>query len=127
MSNHKILLPFIFIVLSVMACAQDCMGVTFAVAGYIVDADGNPIENARIRVWNEGSFGEQTYNMMTVSNSEGYFQTDDVFSYGCSAFQIEIVADGYQPQTLRYYPPSGEGFTDVLPAEISIELQSTLP
>ena len=127
MFNFRLLIPFVFITLSVMACAQDCMGVTFTVAGYVVDTEGNPIENAHIRVWNDGSFESQAFNMTVISNTEGYFQTDDVFSYGCSAFQIEIAADGYQTQMLKYYPPSGEGFTDVLPAEIIIELQSTLP
>ena len=127
MGNFKVLLPFIFIVLSIMACAQDCMGVTFSVTGYVVDIEGSPIENAVIRVWNDGSFEKQPFNMIAISNTEGFFETDGVFSYGCTPFQVEINADGYQTQTLRYYPPSGEGFSDVLPREFVVELQSIHP
>jgi hypothetical protein len=46
MNNLKLLLPFIFMALAVMACAQDCMGTIFSVQGYIVDSNGNPFEGA---------------------------------------------------------------------------------
>ena len=127
MSNPKLLLPFFFIALAVMACAQDCMGVTFAVAGYVVDTEGNPIENATIRVWTNGSFEKPAFEISVSSNTEGYFQTDSIFIYGCTTFKIEIVADSYEAQTFTYYPPSGEGFPDELPARITIELEHIQP
>lgn len=113
------------LILAALACfpAQDCMAVTFSVAGYVVDADNNPIPNASIRAWNNGSFELPAFELTTTSNADGYFNTDSTFSYGCTSFQIEVAVEGYVTQTLVYYPPA-MGFDDELPSEITVQLEA---
>jgi hypothetical protein len=115
------LLPF---VLSTFACAQDCMGTSFVVKGYILDAGGRPISNATVKAWNDGSFEKPAFSLIAVTDANGYFQTDSVFSYGCTPFEVEVAAEGYKAISVEYYPPAGEGWPDELPDEIQITLQS---
>ena len=117
-----ILLPIFMMILSTLACAQDCMGVTFDVSGYVVDSAGNPIEGASIRVWSEGNPGiGSPYELFASSDNAGYFITESRFSYGCVSFEIEITAPGYETKTLTYFPPA-MGFEDELPPELTIRL-----
>ncbi|MCB9458347.1 MAG: hypothetical protein H6670_01770 [Anaerolineaceae bacterium] len=118
------IIAVLFIMLfPMLACVQDCMGVTFRVEGFIVDEQGMPIEGAAIRAWNNGSYGEPPFEFNVASDENGYFQTDNTFSYGCTSFQIDIIADSYVTQTLTYYPPANEN-TNELPEEITVVLQS---
>lgn len=97
--------------------AQDCMGNTFDVKGYVTDSQNNPIANASIRVWDEGK-----YELRALTDERGYFRTESIFSFGCYAFQVEISVDGFESKILSYFPPS-EGFTSELPDEITIQLE----
>lgn len=112
------------LIIASIACVQDCMGGTVWVTGYVVDAaTGTPIHNATIRVWNNGSFEVQAFNLNATSNSEGYFETDSAFSYACTAFQVQVSAEGYASTTLTFYPPTAEGWKGELPSPLRVELQ----
>jgi hypothetical protein len=122
-NSLKAIIPIAMLILGILACVpQDCMGITFWVEGYIMDEADNPISNAEVRAWNEGSYEKPAFDHHTTSNGHGYFKTDGAFSYGCISFQVEVSAEGYETQTLKFYPPS-EGFDDELPAELTIQLQ----
>ena len=123
-NSLKAIIPIIMLILAILACIppQDCMGITFGVEGYIVDEVENPIPNAKIRAWNNGSYEKPAFDHHTTSNEDGSFKTESAFSYGCVSFQVEVSAEGYETQTLTFYPPS-EGFDDELPAELTIQLE----
>jgi hypothetical protein len=123
--SSYVLIPVVMPILAVLACAQDCMGVTFSVQGYVADEKNNPIFGAAIKVWNNGSFERSAFEFH-VSNNDGYFETDSTFSYGCTPFQVEVSVEGFESKTLAFYPPAGEGWPTELPDEITIQLQ-TLP
>lgn len=99
------------------------MGVTFRVEGYVIDEQEVPISNAQIRAWNAGSFERPPFDLVATSDETGYFQTESTFSYGCTSFEIEVVADSFVTQTLTYYPPTTE-FVNELPEEITVVLKS---
>jgi hypothetical protein len=115
-------IPLVMLIFAAMACAQDCLGGSFSVKGYVVDEQNNPIPNARIRAWNNGSFERPAFELDTMSNADGYFDTDSVFSYGCTTFQVEVFAPGFETTTLGFYPPT-QGMPDELPSEIIVQLQ----
>ena len=121
----KAFIPILMLILAILACVppQDCMGITFGVEGYIVDEADIPIPNAQIRVWNEGSYEKPAFDHTTVSNEDGSFSTESAFSYGCTKFQIEVSADGYESQTRTFYPPANEGLLDELPAILTVQLK----
>ena len=97
---------------------QDCMAVSFSVQGYVVTEDHDPIHNASVHVWDDRS-----YELTAFTNDEGYFRTESVFSFACYEFQVEVFADGFVSKTFSYYPPA-EGFSDELPNEMNVQLQS---
>ena len=106
-----------------IACVQDCYGVTFNVVGTIVNAQDTPIANATIRAWNEGSFERPAFNLNTLSDASGHFSTDNVFSYGCTEFYVEVSAEEFETQTLTFNPP-GDSWLNPLPADLLIQLQA---
>jgi hypothetical protein len=113
-SSHRLMfVPLLALLMAAMACAQDCMGITFSVSGYVVDATtGKPIADATIHVWNRGSFERPDFDLYATSSNQGYFQTESVFSYGCTVFQVEVSANAYATQVMTYTPPAGEGWND---------------
>jgi hypothetical protein len=115
-------IPLLALTFAAMACVQDCMGVTFSVKGRVLDKSGNPISNAQIMAWNNGSFERPAFNIGATSDTNGYFDTESAFSYGCTQFQVKVTADGYKAFTTAYYPPAKEGWNNELPPEITITL-----
>ncbi|MBE2269365.1 MAG: carboxypeptidase regulatory-like domain-containing protein [Anaerolinea sp.] len=113
------------IVLSALACAQDCMGSSVWVRGYVVNIQDEPVVNASIEVWNDGSFELPAISLSAQTDSAGWFVTDSAFSYGCTPFQVRVSAEGYETKTLTFYPPSAEGFPDELLDELTIQLNPT--
>jgi len=105
-----------------IACAQDCEGVSFTVKGYVLDSSQRPLAGASINVRNQGSFELPPFEVTALSDETGYFETESVYSYACTPFTVEISSLGYVTQTLRYAPPY-EAFADELPDEITIQLQ----
>jgi hypothetical protein len=105
---------------------QDCIGITFAVEGYVVDMEGNPIGGATVRVWNDGEFEQPPFTFDTASESNGYFSSEAAFSYACIPFQVEVDATGYMSINRTFYPPSNEGFTNTLPDELVIQLREAV-
>ena len=124
--KRSFLIPFVVVImlfLAQLACVpQDCMGVTFNIKGYVVDSAGNPISSVRIRAFNHGSFEKPPFDVEATSDQSGYFETEYVFSYACTPFEIEISAEGYQLQTLTHEPP-GEQWPNELPDNLSITMQ----
>ena len=115
-------IPIIALFFSSLACVQDCIGASFSIRGEVVDESGNPVVNAKINAWNNGSYERPAFNVTTSSDSNGYFETEKVFSYGCTTFEVKITADGYSAFTTTYYPPAKEGWSPELPAKIIITL-----
>ena len=89
----------------------------------MVDEQGNPIRNATIHTWNDGSFERPAFDLTTISDNNGHFVTDSVFSYGCTEFQIGVSADGFETQTLNFNPLGSE-WLNSLPADLIIQLQA---
>lgn len=98
------------------------MGTTFDVRGFVVDVQGNPIPNATVLVWNEGSFEKPAIRFTTQTDNVGWFVTDSGFSYACTPLQVRVSAQDYETQTLTFYPPAGEGWPDELPDQVTIQL-----
>ncbi len=119
----KALFPIFVLILASLACVQDCIGITFNVEGSIIDINNNPIPNAKIRTWNDGSFEKPAFELQTITDDNGNFKTASAFSYACTPFKVEVSAEGYQTKTFTYYPP-GEGFSDELPSSITVQLRS---
>lgn len=117
------LIPLFFMALASLACVQDCLGGSFSVQGQVVDAQGNPIENAIIRVWGENDGISEAFEFSVISDSEGNFVTEYTFRFGCSRFFVSVEAQGFQAQTFTYHPPS-EDFPDKLPPFIIVELSA---
>ena len=115
-------IPVFALLFASLACVQDCIGASFTVRGQVVDKSGNPVANAQINAWNNGPYERPAFNIMTTSDSSGYFETEKVFSYGCTTFELKIMANGYKPYTTTYYPPAKEGWSPELPTEITITL-----
>jgi Carboxypeptidase regulatory-like domain len=108
-------IPIIALLFSSLACVQDCIGASFSVRGRIIDKSGNPVGNASINAWNNGSFERPAFNVTATSDSNGYF--------GCTTFEIKTTAVGYKSFTTTYYPPAKEGWSPELPTEITITLE----
>ncbi len=127
-SSKLILLPVVMLSLAAIACAQDCMGSTFSVEGYVVNIQNTPIPGASIRVWNNGSFERPAFEYQVTSDEDGYFESESAFSYACTVFQVEVSAAGFETINLSYYPPGSE-FTDesVLPPQITVQLSPVSP
>jgi hypothetical protein len=119
-----LLLPALALLAALIACAQDCIGVTFSVKGYIVDSAGHPVQGATIHVYNQGDFEKPPLELLVMSDQTGYFQTDSVFSYACTKFEVDASAPGYQLQPMTFYPPANEGWPNLLPSELRITLQT---
>lgn len=124
-NSVMLLIPIIFMALATLACAQDCFGSGVSVRGQVIDTNGNPIEEATIFVSGDNDGFSEAFEFTTMSDSEGNFTTDYASRFGCSTFSILISAEGYESQTLGYYPPTSENFPHELPNFIIIELIPT--
>jgi hypothetical protein len=122
--KHKWLLivPLLSLMAAQLACAQDCMGSTVFVQGHVFNDANEPISGAAIRVQGGRSFELSGFDFKVTSDEEGAFAADSVFRYGCSSFQVEVSADGYQPYSEEFFPPSGEGWSAELPDELVVTL-----
>lgn len=101
---------------------QDCAGVAFNLSGHVVDASGQPIEAAAIRLtvvmeW----FGSENLTIETHSDAQGNFQVSD-YAFACALFTIEANASGYQTKTIggevwQTLPPESREFVISLESE----------
>lgn len=121
------LLPFVMLVLASLNCAsippQDCMKMRFTVRGYVVDS-GSPIADASVKVHSPAEYDQRAFDLITNSDVNGYFETQQTASFACIKFEVEIAAAGYKPVVLAYHPP-GEEWPDELPEELSIVLENS--
>lgn len=97
------------------------MGSTFSVKGTVTTEQDITLAGVEVHAFNKGSFEKPEFNVIAISDEHGYFETESVFSYACSQFQVEISAEGYQKQQLTFYPP-GKEFSDELPETLDITL-----
>jgi hypothetical protein len=100
---------------------QDCVFSTVTVRGNVFDMESNPIPNATIRAWNDGSHGLPAFDFTVQSDTFGSFVTESAGSYACTPFQVEVSADGYETVMLEYYP-MGEDFPGELPYVITVQM-----
>ncbi len=121
-SSFYVLLVVFATILAGLACgeipAQDCMGTNFIVKGYILNSEQEPISDATVRVWSDKSDSE--FDVQVKTDSAGFYETDDLFSFGCYPFQIDVSAEGYEPASVTRVP-------DLLieqGGEITIELEA---
>lgn len=120
------LIPIAILALAAIACVQDCIGVNFSIRGHVTETTGEPIPEAIINVRNDGSYEQPPFDLTVTSNRDGYFETDSVFSYACTTFEVGVSADGFEPIVETYYPPSEEGLSPILPNELSFILEQAL-
>jgi hypothetical protein len=119
----RIFIPVVALIMAQIACVQDCMAVTFHVAGRIVDQAGNPVPGATINAYNEGSYELAPFNVTALSDMSGHFETEAATSYACTYFQLVVTAAGFKSYSVTYVPP-GEQWPDELPAEMIVTLES---
>ncbi len=121
-SSIYVLLVVLAMILTAVACgefpAQDCMGTNFIVKGYILNSEKEPIPDAMVRIWSDKSDSE--FDVQLKTDSAGFYETDDLFSFGCYPFQIDVSAEGYESASVTRVP-------DLLieqGGEITIELEA---
>jgi hypothetical protein len=117
-----LMIPLLSLITAQLACVQDCMGSTVFVKGHVLNDASEPISDAIVHVYGGRSFEISGFDFKVTSDEEGAFATDSVFRYGCSPFQVEVSADGYQPYSEDFFPPSGEGWSSELPNELVVTL-----
>ncbi len=101
---------------------QDCAGVAFNLPGHVVDASGQPIEAAAIRLTVlMKSLGDENLIVETHSDAQGDFQVSG-YAFACAFFTIEVNASGYQTGTIggdvwQTLPPESREFVITLESE----------
>lgn len=118
-------IALIMLALASIACAQDCIGVTFTISGTVQDEANNPIPDAIVHVSNVPIDGRSPLNLMLTTDNTGHFLAQDVFSYACEPLEFSLEHAGYDPLTTEFYPPSDEGWLPLLPDHMEIQLQSS--
>ena len=103
--------------------AQDCMGTTLWITGTVTDDQGDLIPGATITAQYDGTRGQSAYTLHAITDNDGHFTTDSVFTFGCIAFELTISAEGYLTQAHTYYPPA-MGLSDEVPNPFVVQLQS---
>ncbi len=116
-------IPCLALMLSAIACAQDCWASSVTVIGTITDPSGSPIEDATVDVISDSEFVCEGYQLRGVSGTDGEFRTNGISTWACCPFDVIVRAKGYQTFTARYYPHTSEGFTNELPEHLAIVLQ----
>lgn len=123
MPHWKLFIPLFMLLLAQVACIppQDCGGVNFTVKGTVKNEQGQPLENVTVRVYNNGSYELPPFDVTVASNSQGYFETEQLYSYGCTEFMINFSSKGYVIQELTYYPHYEAG-TPAIPEQLNVVL-----
>jgi hypothetical protein len=102
---------------------QDCGKSIFSVKGFVNDEKGSPIQGAEIHAFNSGSYELPPFDVVAVSDEIGHFATQNVSSFACTPFDVEISAPSFQDQKSTFYPP-GEQWPDELPESLTITLSA---
>jgi hypothetical protein len=119
-SSFYVMLVALALILAGVACgvpAQDCMGTTFTVKGYIINSENAPVPNAVVRAWNN----EPAFESVVKTDPAGFFETESLFSYSCYSFQIDVSAEGYESTSVTSHPYVFTEFSE----EITIQLEAT--
>jgi hypothetical protein len=89
-------------------CADKCPPTTFRVEGDVLHPEGGPIPNAVIEITTEGTEDVAAVRLLTVTDEDGHFKSDELTLGECKQFKIGITATRYVARTITYSVP-GEG------------------
>ncbi|MFN8376707.1 MAG: carboxypeptidase-like regulatory domain-containing protein [Anaerolineae bacterium] len=86
-----------------LGIAQDCWGTTIFLRGTVLDAEGQPVENASVRARSVRGNYSASFDIEIITDAEGHFsQSEGIFVFECDQIEYQVQADGFESQTQTF-------------------------